>query len=257
MAIYMQPGPAETFMEIDMDRQLFVLGHDIWKSIDRHSINATHAALFDANLAKPPFENFDLQITGRYGDLSRYHDADPHPKFTIDQTVTEYFRYQTRIVEGKDNFEFKYQYKRGDKFYNRNDIFESAKVDGWSEKDCHDLLGTADALADCYIAVLITLLATKNAQKTTVEVKRHGAKSKKKPKEYRYITTISIGKITETMTSGDGRGPVRAHLRRGHIRNQRIGEGRKDVKQIFIQPVFVNADDGWIENQRKEYRVKL
>lgn len=40
------------------------------------------------------------------------------------------------------------------------------------------------------------------------------------------------------------------------IRNQHFGEGNKEIKKIFIQPVFVNADEGWIENQRKAYVVK-
>jgi hypothetical protein len=244
-------------MEIEMDRQLFVLGHDIWKSVDRDSIDATHIALFDANLAKPPFDFFDLKITGAFGDLQKYHRADPHDKFKDDHTVTEYFRYQTRIPEDGINFEFKYQYKKDGIFYSPSDIVMHAKRHGYSEKDARDLADTANALADCYISALIVLLATKNTEKNTEEVKRHGPKSKKRPRDYRYITTINIGKITETMTSDGNRGPVRPHLRRGHIRNQRIGEGRKDVKQIFIQPVFVNADDGWIENQRKEYRVKL
>ena len=84
----------------------------------------------------------------------------------------------------------------------------------------------------------------------------HGPKSRKRPRSYEYVTTIKIGKITETMRfDGDGHGSVRPHLRRGHIRNQRVGKGLEEVKPIFIHPVFVNADEGWINNQRKEYRI--
>ena len=87
-------------------------------------------------------------------------------------------------------------------------------------------------------------------------IKKHGPKSRKRPRAYDYITTIKIGKITETMRSdGDGQSSVRPHLRRGHIRNQRVGKGLEEVKPIFISPVFVNADEGWINNQRKEYRI--
>jgi hypothetical protein len=38
---------------------------------------------------------------------------------------------------------------------------------------------------------------------------------------------------------------------------QHFGVGNKETNKIFIQPVFVNADEGWIENQRKEYRIKV
>lgn len=111
-------------------------------------------------------------------------------------------------------------------------------------------------------ATLIVLLATKNIEKQTTETKLQKLKNKtrKRGSTYRYsgITTLRIGKIVDSSdTILNSRDPVRPHLRRGHIRNQRFGEGYKESRQIFIQPVFVNADDGWIENQRKEYRVKL
>ena len=57
------------------------------------------------------------------------------------------------------------------------------------------------------------------------------------------------------MRSADGTGgPVRPHLRRGHIRNQPHGPGNSEVRRIFIQPMFINADQGWIDT-KKEYRV--
>ena len=68
-----------------------------------------------------------------------------------------------------------------------------------------------------------------------------------------------MGEISETHTSNlqdNSHSSPRPHLRRGHIRNQHYGEGNKEIKKIFIQPVFVNADEGWIENQRKAYVVK-
>jgi hypothetical protein len=108
------------------------------------------------------------------------------------------------------------------------------------------------------LTTLITTLATKNVIKETQEIKVHGPKSKKRPRTHKYITTIKIGKITETLRSSESSGgSVRPHRRRGHIRMQHFGVGNKETKKIFIQPVFVNADEGWIENQRKEYRVKL
>ena len=109
-----------------------------------------------------------------------------------------------------------------------------------------------------YISSLIVLLATKNTIKTTEKIKRHGPKSRKRPREYEYVTTIKIGKITETMRSEGSSGiSVRPHLRRGHIRSQHFGVGNKEIKKIFIQPVFVNADEDWIANERRAYKVTV
>jgi hypothetical protein len=105
---------------------------------------------------------------------------------------------------------------------------------------------------------LTVLLATKNAEKKRVKNTSRSASHKQRQASrlFGYTTTIRIGKITENYSSGGAGSPMRPHLRRGHVRHQRIGEGRKETKKIFISPVFVNADKGWIESQRKAYVVK-
>jgi hypothetical protein len=112
-------------------------------------------------------------------------------------------------------------------------------------------------LAEITVRLLIVLLATKNIEKDVQTCNKPQSRNRREQtlSKYSSTTMISIGKISKTMRSGDGTGgPVRPHLRRGHIRNQPYGPGNLEVKQIFIQPMFINADQGWIDT-KKEYRV--
>lgn len=231
-----------------MDRQLFVIGEEIWSSIDRDVVVSTCNALEQLNIFKPPFDEFDICVTIKKTDYLKFMKLDNSYSKQLygEDRVTQIFRFKTKITD--KGLRFKYQRKVGKIFVDRENLEECAGLP----------LSSADHFADIFYCTLLAILSTKNAEKHTELVKKYGPKSLKKPREYRYITTIKIGKITETLrSSATSRGPVRAHLRRGHIRNQRCGEGFKEVKQVFIQPVFVNADDGWIENQRKEYRIKM
>lgn len=71
-----------------------------------------------------------------------------------------------------------------------------------------------------------------------------------------YITTIKLFPNLERGTDEESRPgkPVRPHLRRGHIRNQHHGHGNQLIKRIWIDPVFVNADEDFIST-RTAYRI--
>jgi hypothetical protein len=243
-------------MEIEMDsnRQLFVLGHDIWSHIDRESVAATYLAIKEAEVLFPPYDNFDILVTGKYKDLKRFHNDDSSV-YKDNETVHEYFSYKTR--PSKNTFEYVYRIKKNKEYLSSDDIFKSAMNMGFGEEQSKLLVKEANHLAEIYMCTLIVLLATKNVDKEVEKVKKHGPKSKKRPKGYDYITTIKIGKITESAKSdGSTCSTVRPHLRSGHIRTQHFGPGNKEIKKIFIKSVFVNADEGWIENQRRAYVVK-
>lgn len=101
------------------------------------------------------------------------------------------------------------------------------------------------------MASLIVMLATKGIVHLDIGNKR---------------TRLGIGKESKTLGTGkytmlrpsralygseDGMGsPKRPHFRRGHIRNQRCGEGNNDTKKVWIEPVFVN---GATESDREAY----
>jgi hypothetical protein len=228
---------------------LFTIDNTVWESVDKEAVLKTAEALHQMNLFRFPFPIFDVQVhlnekATRIFFADSSHDT-PIKNFTLRFITTD-----------DDNNEYKYKVKFDEKFLSSEEIEYHCGLRGQSFQKTVSIIRGLDYLSMNTLTFLVVLLATKNADKVTEAIKKHGPKSRKRPRAYDYITTIKIGKITETMRSdGDGQGSVRPHLRRGHIRNQRVGKGLEEVKPIFIPPVFVNADEGWINNQRKEYRI--
>lgn len=101
--------------------------------------------------------------------------------------------------------------------------------------------------------VLLVLLATRNVIRETVVNK--AAKLGIGKNRYPYTTTLKLGTIEQSVGNGAPGSPRRPHLRRGHIRNQKYGPGFEFTRLKWIEPVFVNAAEGWVENARTAYNV--
>lgn len=231
-------------------KQLFTFDKAIWESVDIDDILKTSGDLMSLGLFKPPFKEFDIQVRVDQTVLAKFFKQNVNVKKEFDRTET------FRIFFDDTLANFRWLFKAHGEFVDAVNLYDNALRYGLKKEDLNRIDGYFNERSRLLVYMLIVLLATKNAEKVTEKIKKHGPKSRKRPREYDYITTIKIGKITETMRSeGDGSATVRPHLRRGHIRNQRVGKGREEIKPIFIQPVFVNADEGWIANQRKEYKL--
>lgn len=115
-----------------------------------------------------------------------------------------------------------------------------------------------DSLEDI-AAGLIVLLNTRNARKHTVEHKCAKLGIGKGDKKFQYVTTISLPtedeilEDHESVQTGIRKSP---HLRRGHIRRQRHGPALAFTKEIWIEPMFINADEEWV-SKRERYNVSL
>ncbi len=228
---------------------LFTIDDTIWDSVDTKAVLDTAADIQKMGLFRLPFPKVDVQV---------HLNEKATNKILMSNSYNALFKTVVfRFFVHPDNpamYDFEVKYDR--EFLTLDQIEYSSGARGLSFEKTKRVLEGVEYLSQAVLTFFIVLLATKNADKVTERIKKHGPKSRKRPRAYDYITTIKIGKITETMRSdGDGQGSVRPHLRRGHIRNQRVGKGLEEVKPIFIPPVFVNADEGWINNQRKEYRI--
>lgn len=240
-------------------RHLFILDQSVWRSMNISDVVSTSEALKELDLYKPPYESFDIKSamsTDDYAEFTKQYDGERCEG--DDKPFLETYRYNVNFSTNPPKYTFKFDL-HGDKvFLTLNDIAVTGKLlNIASNEEIEEMINHLRDSSLLCLAVLIVLLSTKNCEKTTEKIKRYGPKSKKRPREYAYITRIKVGKITETCRSDNSSGTtVRAHLRRGHIRTQHFGIGNKEIKKIFIHPVFVNADEGWIANQRKAYVVK-
>lgn len=262
-------------MEIEMgdQRQLFIIPAEVFKAISYDDVYKTGEDMTQLGIYKPPFYEFDVEIDAKEEDIAKWSTGNEkinlqgvspdrilslksayRYKFTSDwskYTFLQRFYYKDSSNKIKNTFlpctvnNLKVYYKEYAKNINR-DLDEFANL----------MQQQIEVLSSQCLAMLIVLLATKNVNKDCKKISKYSVLNRKIG--YGYITTIKIGEITENyQCDSQSGGSVRPHLRRGHIRSQHFGIGNKEIKKIFIQPVFVNADDDWIANERKAYKVKL
>lgn len=254
------------------DRQLFVLPKEVWGAVAREESIATIRALRECGLLHPPFKEFDIRAKFTTRQIMTWitgEDFDKNnPDGRLDEEINNTYRYSFDNPNDPEEYSYKFRisYNGNYVFCGHNDEPFLAYVRAINRQrpeypfsSCLERISEqVTAYQSAAFFTLMTLLSTKNATKKVDHFKSRSASSRKKSHEYATITTISIGKITNTMRTDDSSGSsVTPHLRRGHIRNQRFGEGLKEVRKLFIHPVFVNADKDWIKSEREEYRIKM
>lgn len=232
---------------IDKRIPLFKIAANIFDSISLKDVEKTADDMQELGIYLPPYNHFYIQGNMKFiltmmqyvseEDLSSVMEGvKPDKMQVMFEYVFDGTHMQVAMLRSFNGSEF---------------IPVESKMFTGTDKDW------TEWVAFTAVELLIVLLSTKNIEKETETCNKPNSRNRRERtmSKYASITTIKIGKITETARSGNGNGgPVRPHLRRGHIRSQPYGKGKSEVKRIFIQPMFINADQGWI-NSQKEYRV--
>jgi hypothetical protein len=236
---------------------LFRLSSELVDSFDPNDVEATFRDMAEMKISNPPYQNFAIQINSKFfAKLTNQlwtEGLDEIGNYNHFEYLFEYNFYNkgsSLRVEG-----LFYMIQNG-KLYN---ILENAEKSKMSKEGIESAKEAFTRVMQYIAKLLVVVLATKNhvkEEKLDKDLLR-GRYNKKQAyrKDYPITTTISIGKITESYKSSNGGGTVRPHMRRGHIRSQHYGPNNELMKKIFIQPVFVNADEGWIA-ERRAYNVK-
>jgi len=267
-------------------KHLFRLSHEILDSIELEDLEKTYDDMFEMKIANPPFKQYSIEVSSKFlsklgqkicaylknenywpkefnfGFFFKFEDYSKEDK----ETMMPFFKNLKNSANGEVIPE-KNRTSLVEMFFIKND----GTVHSWDDYEIYRQLnninekiteGYKQRMANIALKIrqiLIVMLATKNhvsEQKIDKDIAR-GRYNKKQAyrKDYPITTTISIGKITETYEGKGGTGSKkRPHMRRGHIRTQHYGPNRELTQKIFIQPVFVNADEGWIA-ERRAYNV--
>lgn len=257
--------------KIEDHKQLFRMSPEIWKFTNFEDVVETYTDMREMKLDRSPFPKFAIEAKLKFFKHMMGDDGPRVIENVQNCSVLAEYEMET-LADGEENpcgLKITLINDNGFILANRIDlielfrqkkrssVFKSSGDVNW-EKDTglhEDLLNIAFDMR----MVLLVMLATRNVKQEMI-VNRglmSGRSNKKNDyrKDYPITTTIGIGKITETHT-GDSDDPhtVRPHLRRGHIRTQRFGPDLAFEKKVFIEPVFVNASQGWIA-KRAAYNV--
>lgn len=230
--------------------ELFILTNEALNGANVHEIYATFCEMTKVGIEKPPANNLVILVDLDLFTGDFYDDDD---NGTVDKIYGEIKRTDPDV-----GLALKVWYVEESKMAAFSVGFMNMKTLKMRFPFSRILKDNeAQGFLQIYRA-LIVLLATRNIEKERVQniATSRSHKLRVASKDYNYTTTLKVGAISKNYVSGGVGSPMRPHLRRGHVRHQRIGEGRKETKKIFISPVFVNADKGWIESQRKAYVVK-
>lgn len=226
--------------------ELFRMSAEVWDSLSYHDVIDTAIAMAEMEIFYPPYRKFDVECDPRvfytFGEFEGMDKEMEHIKKLICHFDLDYEN------NTPQNFRLTIHGTHG--------IHD---VHPWSVP-----VDSKNAFSDFYLFVycaLVVVLASKNVEKKQVanSDRSRNHKERTDSKNYASTTTIRVGRITEYVGNkpeSTGR-TVRAHLRRGHIKGVRVGEGRTEIKKVFIHPTFVNADRDWVAPKRESYKVSI
>jgi hypothetical protein len=251
---------------VEQNPQLFILADEIWSNTSIPEIEATVSDMREMDIFYPPCDEFQILVSAEITVHVCTKEFDD--KFTEQQM--DYYRNNCLLVdvkifnmkdwENNCNCELSYPKKNGEwvgAFWENNKLILENKI----TKEKYD--ETKEAIEDTIIYILellIVSLATRNIERKNKanRMAKQAIGIGKLKKNYEHVTTITIGKVdgAERNEGIAGGWTVRPHLRRGHVREQKFGPNNQYSKKVFIQPVFVNAAEGFV-NTRKAYNVKV
>jgi hypothetical protein len=235
-------------------QQLFIVGRDVLESMSQEDVKATCGGLRQAGLYRLPYPSVSLRfpisaLEFDEGQDSKGRDSESMiTKGQCEQTRPGKFRYVERPGEWIELIGLNTEGR---------DVFQILNIPRTTPGRAvvHSPPGE---WIEGWLDVLIALLATRNVAKEITEDKlaklgigKHSGKHR-----YRYTTTLTLPARLEPGTreeAGSGR-ELRAHWRRGHIRNQRFGPKLQFSESKWIEPVFVNADKEFI-GERTAYNM--
>lgn len=228
-------------------RQCFALSSEVMAAASQKEVEATFKDMEELGIAKPPYPEFDILMKARDVFAAESDQWEHSPEFKASDVIVRYHSGETVDVL--------FDWKDGYPIHSLFNLNQDQKLD-LSPERYGKFLKSIIRNSRGYYKLLITLLATRNVEKLTVVNKLAKLGIGKNKDRSWYTTTLKIGHITETIYErGEPTGrTVRAHLRRGHKRNQRWGPGFQFSRVVFIEPMFINADEHFVSD-RTAYNV--
>jgi hypothetical protein len=237
---------------------LFIIDAEIWKAASLEEVQATCAGLRQMDLYHLPYAKVTVQVPA--DEIIRW--VNPETGKPGNYTVTSKSgRLSTPLVEGRSNLGPTCYVQLANITTNPDDPWTLTLHDsrsGFTSDMKKDSLTAAEDSRQAVVDLLICMLATRNAVKTT----KHSKLAKlgiggKRRERFDYTTTISMPAAADVVTDEEhpptGR-VVCPHLRRGHVRNQPYGPRRTLRRPQWIDPMFIHADEEFVK-RRTAYNI--